>query len=75
MCFGGWHKWFESRQRDERGHGAAAAPADLDLGLNVSVVMSNVPMSRLQIGETPNRELRIITNAFNQVKYKGESIN
>lgn len=26
----------------------------------------------LQIGESPNPELRIITSVFNQVKYKGE---
>lgn len=65
---GGWrHKWFESRQRDGRARLIWVGV------LNVSVVMSNVPVSRLQIGETPNRELRIITNAFNQVKYKGES--
>lgn len=41
---------------------------------SVPNITLNVFLSRLQIGDMPNPELRIITSVFGKVQYKGESI-
>lgn len=57
-------------------HAMARAGPDWVWGITfvLEVSVSNVCVSRLQIGDTPNRELRIITSAFSRVQYKGESV-